>query len=141
MNQICKKYRPFLLTLVATVLAVTLTGCVQTVSATHSDITDKNGVLEPVYAVEIRDGSIWYMVKSTGCTSEKSFRLSIEKTADNQLAASLHRKKRDLCKAMPKYVTVELNAPELKDTGHNVVIQNPFVVKNLAKKKTYKKTT
>jgi hypothetical protein len=140
MNRIRKKY----LMIISLPLTVgLLTGCSHIVSATDTQTsnTRPNGSLETIYAAEIRQGKIWFLVKSTGCTSEKSFELEVRQDSDKQLSASLLRQKPDYCKAMPRYIAVELDSPKLLKERLNVVINNPFAQKSLAKGKNYKKTT
>lgn len=94
--------------------------------AEEKNIERKEGDLETLYNIEIREDSIWATVKSNGCTSEKNFKLELTAINEQRFSASIIRTKSDFCRAMPRIVSIELFSEQL---ANNIVINNAFAVK------------
>ena len=117
-----------------------LSGCATTVAKRAASDTAAQGNhvknIETVYSAERRKGAMWFNVKTTGCTSEKSFRLAVTEQVqagnaedkNKVLAVTLVREKPDYCKAMPGYTAVVLSHPLLQ-TNASVIVMNPFAQK------------
>jgi|GEM_PF-5436676 len=117
-----------------------LSGCATTIANKVASDTAAQGKhvknIETVYSAERRKGAMWFNVKTTGCTSEKSFRLEVTEQVqasdaedkNKVLAVTLVREKPDYCRAMPSYTAVVLTHPLLQ-TNAPVMVMNPFALK------------
>lgn len=93
------------------------------------ELTVGNTNLEILYNVEIRKNSILAAVKSTGCTSNKNFKLQLALDNKKVLNASIVRIKPDFCRAMPKVITIELFDEQLARNA-KVIIKNDIANKD-----------
>jgi len=90
------------------------------------------GLVETLYGVDIKADSLWFLVKSNGCTTAKSFRLVTEKLVDGQVSVTLKRERRDLCRGLTRLVGIDVPYKHVANT--QVVITNPFSMKPIRKK-------
>ena len=65
-----------------------------------------------LYGFSVESGILSIRVVSNGCTSEKDFALTFKSEAKTT-KVMVTRKKPDLCKAMPRLITVKLQHPKL----------------------------
>ena len=64
--------------------------------------------LEAIYDFDIKEKSLWFQVKSNGCTSQENFRLAINNLDNNKVAVSLYRTKRDLCRGLTRLISINI---------------------------------
>lgn len=94
---------------------------------THAQGPAKSN-LATLYRWELKDNSIWFLTRSTGCTNKQHFRLEAESSpskTDDTLLVSIVRVKRDLCKAMPRTIAFELPLTSPMDKNQKVIVTNP----------------
>ena len=128
-----------ILLIVAFLLITSLTGCSQT-TAKEQQSEYRHIPDEPIYNVEIKGKSIWYTVKSNGCTDTSKFRLAFENKGDVAFV-TLIRIKPDYCKARSRLVVIDMKMPVPLSENAKVVIRNPFVKKFNRQLKDNKKHT
>jgi hypothetical protein len=121
-------------------LLITLTTACAVVSKEVEDVkkTSPDGTLETLYAFDIKAESLWFQVKSNGCTNEKSFSLKVNNVDTNRIGVSLYRTKRDLCRGLTRVISVNISFTDKAKEGKNILINNSFGVKPLTGKRLKK---
>lgn len=117
-------------------LAMTTAACsaISTEEKKESVATQDNA-LEVIYGFDIKADGLWFLVKSNGCTNEKSFNLQLKHIDNDTAEASLFRTKRDLCRGLPRLVSVKMPINDNTITGKHFTARNPFSHKPVSKKK------
>jgi len=112
-----------------------LTACGTTSSQEQVDQPVVNhGELADIYGYEVRKNTLWFRVKSTGCTRKQDFELVLEPVTNGDIQASLYRLKPDYCRAMPRIIGIEMSHTALSQQDKNLVLQNP--IKDVSEFKT-----
>ena len=110
---------------------ILVAGCSHVITASNAEtadtIKDLNS-LETIYGFEASNNSLKFIVQSTGCTKEKHFDLAITNLHGNDYTITLTRNKKDLCKAMPKLVSVQLALKSPLQNTARLKLNNPFAV-------------
>lgn len=83
---------------------------------------------EVIYDVELKDKSIWYTVKSNGCTAVSKFRVEVEIIEDTSFV-TLIRLVPDNCKARSRMMVIDMNLDERYLKSSKIVFKNPFAKK------------
>lgn len=99
------------------------------------NVATQDNSLEVIYGFDIQTDGLWFLVKSNGCTSEKNFNLQLKRIDNNTAQASLFRTKRDLCRGLPRLVSIKMPINDNSITGSHFTASNPFSVKPVGKKK------
>lgn len=93
----------------------------------------QNSAIEVIYGFDVKEESLWFLVKSNGCTSEKNFNLQIDRLNEETAEVTLYRKKRDLCRGLPKLISINIaiNNSTLVNTmtstkSSRYIVNNPF---------------
>ena len=117
-------------------LAMTTAACsaISTEEKKESVATQDNA-LEVIYGFDIKADGLWFLVKSNGCTNEKNFNLQLKRIDNDTAEASLFRTKRDLCRGLPRLVSVKMPINDNTITGKHFTARNPFSHKPVSKKK------
>ncbi|WP_086930256.1 hypothetical protein [Agarilytica rhodophyticola] len=97
-------------------------------SLTESAVKEEHDI-EPIYAMEIREKSLWFLVQSNGCTSEKSFHLDIKKRDNQEDLITLYRVRKDPCRGMPITLALTSPLPEENIGNRSFLVKNPFITK------------
>jgi len=88
-----------------------------------------NHDLAVIYGFDVKPEGLWFLVKSTGCTSEKNFKLQSKVIDEKTAEYSLHQSKRDLCRGMPQLVGITMPIEDSKAVDRHFVIVNPIAAK------------
>lgn len=108
---------------------LTMTACANSLSMQKDVESESPENLAKIYQWEVKNNTIWFLTRSTGCTNEKHFKLITESSpskTDKTFLVSIVRIKQDFCKAMPRTVAFELPLPELEQRHQQVVVTNPL---------------
>jgi len=117
-------------------LAMTTSACSAISTEENKDnVATKDNSLEVIYGFDIKADGLWFLVKSNGCTNEKNFNLQLKRIDNNTAQASLFRTKRDLCRGLPRLVSIKMPINDDSITGSHFTARNPFSVKPVGKKK------
>jgi hypothetical protein len=92
------------------------------------NLADKNNGLETIYGFDVKAETLWFLVKSNGCTSESNFTIQLNEL-NNKVAVSLHRNKRDLCRGLTKLISINMPLIDTKQGDTNFIVSNPFGIK------------
>ncbi|PKG82154.1 hypothetical protein CXF85_14755 [Colwellia sp. 75C3] len=93
------------------------------------------GTLETIYEFDIKKESLWFQVKSNGCTSAESFRLAVNDLDNNRVEVSLYRTKRDLCRGLTRMISISMPFIDKEREENSIIINNPFAPKLLKEKR------
>ncbi|PKI16773.1 hypothetical protein [Colwellia sp. 12G3] len=93
------------------------------------------GTLETIYEFDVNAESLWFQVKSNGCTTAKSFRLAVNNVDHNSVGVSLYRTKRDLCRGLTRMIGINMPFIDKEREGKSIIINNPFAPKLLKEKR------
>jgi hypothetical protein len=93
------------------------------------------GTLETIYEFDIKAESLWFQVKSNGCTTEESFRLAVNDLDSNRVGVSLYRTKRDLCRGLTRMISINMPFIDKEREENSIIINNPFAPKLLKEKR------
>jgi hypothetical protein len=115
------------------ILLVMLTTSCAVVSKEVEDVklVSQGGTLETLYEFDIKAESLWFQVKSNGCTTEESFRLAVNDLDNNRVGVSLYRTKRDLCRGLTRLISINIPFLDKDREGRNIIINNYFSAKPL----------
>lgn len=115
-------------------LFLNLVGCSsatqQGYDTTQENLEEERDI-EPIYAMEIREKSLWFLVQSNGCTSEKSFFLDIKASDTDLDLVTLYRVRKDPCRGMPITLALTSPLPKEKFGDRSFLVTNPFITKPL----------
>lgn len=81
--------------------------------------------IEPIYGFEVMRNKVKFVVISRGCTKREHFSLQMNASEHGHTELTLVRNKRDLCRAKPKRVQIELPFTEYPTTAQ-LKIGNPI---------------
>jgi len=126
MSKSIKYAQRLLLLLLVTIISA----CMAAPKAEKNDkaVEVKND-LAVIYGFDVKPEGLWFLVKSTGCTSEKNFNLQ-SKAVDNKTAEfSLYQSKRDLCRGMPQLIGITMPIDGSDAVDRHFVIVNPIAAK------------
>jgi len=125
-----------LLLLVITTSACSAVSPVSPVSAEEKkeNVAMQDNALEVIYGFDIKADGLWFLVKSNGCTNEKNFNLQLKNIDNDTAEASLFRTKRDLCRGLPRLVSIQMPINDSSITGKRFIASNPFSLKPIRKK-------
>lgn len=88
------------------------------------------GKLEPLYSASFTPQHLVIEVKSTGCTHPENFTVTTSAAADkSHTVIQVLRHKADLCRAMPKIVSLQLELPKDAQQGEAYQLVNTFIRK------------
>lgn len=82
---------------------------------------------EPIYAFEIEQDNIRFIVKSNGCTKAQHFSLLVNTPQPDVAKITLVRNKQDLCRAAPRRFPVKLRL-DSASSQKQIKIDNPIDV-------------
>ncbi|KGJ94158.1 hypothetical protein [Colwellia psychrerythraea] len=99
------------------------------------NLTTHDNSLEVIYGFDVKTDGLWFLVKSNGCTSKKNFNLTVKRIDNDTAQASLFRTKRDLCRGLPRLVSIKMPINDSNITGKHFTARNPFSHKPVSKKK------
>jgi len=89
-------------------------------------VVEKKPSLAIIYGFDVKKEALWFLVKSNGCTKENNFTLT-SKTVDNKTTEfSLLRSKRDLCRGLPKIISITMPINNADTDDNHYVIANPI---------------
>ncbi|RXJ71798.1 hypothetical protein CS022_19735 [Veronia nyctiphanis] len=88
--------------------------------------TDVDGGVEGLASWEVQQDSISFTARSTGCSSDASFKIYIDKADKNVIDLTIVRVKPDFCRRMPFWQSFTLTIPE-SIRGKELKISNPIV--------------
>lgn len=112
--------------LLAAAAALTLAACSSTSSKEQpKPVVANNDKLAEIYGFEVRQKTLWFRVKSTGCTRKEDFKLELTPANDGRMQASLYRLKADYCRAMPRIIGIDMSHQALLQQELDIVVQNP----------------
>lgn len=115
------------------VMATSACSAVSTEEKKANVATQENS-LEVIYGFDIKVDGLWFLVKSNGCTNEKNFNLQLKRIDNDTAEASLFRTKRDLCRGLPRLVSIKMPINDNSITGSHFITSNPFSLKPVRKK-------
>jgi len=98
------------------------------------NVATQGNSLEVIYGFDIKTDGLWFLVKSNGCTNEKNFNLQVKRLDNDTAEASLYRKKRDLCRGLPRLVSIKMPINASSITSSHFIASNPFSLKPVRKK-------
>lgn len=101
-------------------------------------VVTQSGTLETLYEFEIRAESLWFQVKSTGCTTKDNFRLAVNSLDNTKIGVSLYRTKRDFCRGLTRLVSINMPFIDNDRAENHIIINNPFSAKPLRVKRLIK---
>lgn len=85
--------------------------------------------IETIYGFEVKSDSLWFLVNSNGCTSEKSFELNLDEKDHSLVLTTLNRTTRDLCRGLPKIISINMNLKGKNNIKKHYIVNNPFALK------------
>ncbi len=94
-----------------------------------------DNTIETLYGFDIKADSLWFLVKSNGCTNESSFDLQLIPLNNNTSQVKLHRKKRDLCRGLTRLISINIPLMDKKVSENHFIVNNPFAFKPTRKKR------
>jgi hypothetical protein len=108
-------------------LLLSVSSCGQT--ASNQQRAELNKIpSEIIYEAQLKEKSIWFTVKSNGCTDVSKFRLEATIKQDTTFV-SLVRVLPDYCKARSRLMVIDMKLATLNAKNTKVVFQNPFAKK------------
>jgi|GEM_PF-2565953 len=107
-------------------LIVFIVGC-SSFSSNAQDQLNQN-VLEPLYGITMIKNAVKVSVKSTGCTNEEDFIIDLKPT-QFEMQLAVKRTKPDLCRRMPKIITIEKSLDySTLEPNISIILVNPIKV-------------
>jgi hypothetical protein len=85
--------------------------------------------LAVIYGFDVKTESLWFLVKSNGCTKEDNFTIKSKVIENNTTEVSLYQIKRDLCRGMPKLISITMPIIESNTVDSTYVVVNPITAK------------
>jgi len=111
-------------------LVTIISACAAAPEAEKNDYAaEVNNDLAVIYGFDIKPEGLWFLVKSTGCTSEKNFNLQSKMIDDKTAEFSLYQSKRDLCRGMPQLVGITMEIDDSGAVDRRFVVVNPIAAK------------